>query len=74
MVLFPFSGRAPGELSLVPGELLTLFGPDVSPGWLKGKNAQGHTGIFPADCVGDPATNQPFPSEATGSEKVCFFL
>lgn len=50
--LYEFVGE-PGtsEISINPGDILTVLRTDVGEGWWEGKNAAGQTGLFPAGYV-----------------------
>ncbi|XP_068082349.1 sorting nexin lst-4 isoform X2 [Anabrus simplex] len=58
--LYEFNGE-PGtaELSIVPGEILTLTRQNVGDGWWEGCNQMGQTGLFPAAYVEELVSSQP---------------
>ncbi|KAK7874567.1 hypothetical protein R5R35_013137 [Gryllus longicercus] len=58
--IYEFTGE-PGtaELSIVPGEILTLTRQNVGDGWWEGCNQAGQTGLFPAAYVEEINGSQP---------------
>lgn len=48
----PFSGQQPGDLSIVPGDRITVTTKtDSQYDWWEGRLEDGRTGIFPANFV-----------------------
>ena len=51
-VMFEFDGMVEnGEISLVAGEIVTIYRKDVGDGWWEGKTQNGESGLFPAAYV-----------------------
>jgi hypothetical protein len=46
-VLFEYSGKAVDELTIRPGDVITVT-KEVSPDWWIGENSQGRSGLFPS--------------------------
>jgi hypothetical protein len=51
VVLYDFAAEQPGDLSLSPGEKITILDDTDESGWWKGRKADGSEGVFPSNFV-----------------------